>query len=224
MKQFLSGTRVTDCLQCHTENGFSPAIFTIESHKQSDFPLSGAHLAVPCFECHLKSEQWEFRQIGVNCNDCHEDIHAQYLDKKYYPEQNCKTCHMESRWNEISFDHSRTGYLLEGVHAKQSCHACHFKPDEQGRLVQRFSQLTAACLECHREVHHEQFGREPALCLKCHDYFDWEAGLFNHNQTAFPLDGKHKEVTCSKCHPRVNQDGQVFIKYKSISALCESCH
>ncbi|MGW8315721.1 MAG: cytochrome c3 family protein [Bacteroidales bacterium] len=223
-KQFITENRVTDCRQCHTENGFSPTLFTIERHNESPFALSGAHLAVPCFDCHRREERWEFRQIGINCNDCHEDIHAQYLDKKYYPDQNCRTCHTDTRWSEVSFDHSRTGYRLEGAHQRQTCRACHFKPDEQGRVVQRFSGLTNACLECHREAHHEQFGTEPTLCLKCHDYFDWKAGMFNHNQTAFPLDGRHKDVACAKCHPKMNDDGQPYTLYKPLSIQCESCH
>lgn len=223
-RQLVTENRVTDCSQCHTENGFSPTLFTIGRHNQSSFVLNGAHLAVPCFDCHRKDERWEFRQIGINCNDCHEDIHAQYLDNKYYPEQNCKTCHTDSRWSDIRFDHSLTGYKLEGAHASQSCRTCHINLDRKGQLVQRFSQLTTACLECHREVHHEQFGSEPTLCLKCHDYYDWEAGMFNHNQTNFPLDGKHQDIACAKCHPRVSEDGQVFIRYKPLSTLCESCH
>jgi len=224
LKQFVTGAQVTDCRQCHTENSFSPALYTIEQHNQLPFALTGAHLAVPCFDCHRKTERWEFRKIGINCNDCHEDIHARYLDKKYYPENNCTTCHQDSRWSEISFNHSLTGYILEGTHKEQSCRACHFKPDEQGQVVQRFSQLSTRCLECHREVHHDQFGTEPALCLKCHDYFDWKAGLFNHNQTAFPLDGKHQDVACGKCHPKEIEGGEIFVRYKPLSKQCESCH
>jgi len=223
-KQFVTENRVTDCQQCHTENGFSPALFTIERHNQSAFALNGAHLAVPCFDCHRKDERWEFRQIGINCNDCHEDIHAPYMDQKYYPGQDCRSCHQDTRWSEIHFNHALTGYKLEGSHSSQSCRACHLDLDQKGQLVQRFSSLTTACLECHREVHHEQFGTEPTLCLKCHDYDDWKAELFNHNQTEFPLDGKHKGVTCAQCHPKVVEGGQEFTRYKPLLTTCESCH
>jgi hypothetical protein len=211
-------------LECHTEKGFSPSLFTIEKHNQSSFGLGGAHVAVPCFDCHKKSERWEFRQIGLACNECHQDIHASVLDTKYYPEKKCTACHRDSRWNEIDFDHATTGYLLEGAHRQQTCRACHFKPAEEGRTVQQFSRLSSDCLECHREVHRGQFGSGSSSCLKCHDYFDWKAGLFNHDLTAFPLDGKHEMVACNECHPRMTDGGQSYTLYKPLSTKCESCH
>jgi hypothetical protein len=38
-RQFVTENGVTDCLQCHDENGFSPTLFTIERHNSSPFPL-----------------------------------------------------------------------------------------------------------------------------------------------------------------------------------------
>ena len=223
-KQFDTGPSVPDCSECHSENGFSPSLFTLEKHKQSPFALNGAHLAIPCFDCHKKTDRWEFRRIGKSCNNCHEDIHAAVLDQKYYPDKQCSACHKDSRWSDISFDHALTGYLLEGAHGKQSCSSCHFKAGEQGLRSQQFSQLSADCLDCHKEVHYGQFGSQGTSCLKCHDYFDWKAGLFNHNLTAFPLDGRHQNVACNKCHPKVTEEGQIYTRYKPISTTCESCH
>jgi hypothetical protein len=90
--------------------------------------------------------------------------------------------------------------------------------------VQQFSQLSPDCLGCHREVHNRQFGTGGTLCLKCHDYFDWKAGLFDHALTAFPLDGKHRDVACARCHPKVIEGDLIFTRYKPISTACESCH
>ena len=223
-KQFVSGSSAPDCSECHTEQGFSPALFTIRQHNSSPFVLDGAHLATPCFDCHRKADRWEFRQIGITCSDCHEDIHAAVLESKYYPDKQCTVCHKDSRWSDISFDHSLTGYRLEGEHGKQTCRACHSRSDQQGKTVQQFSQLSPDCLGCHREVHNRQFGTGGTLCLKCHDYFDWKAGLFDHALTAFPLDGKHRDVACARCHPKVIEGDLIFTRYKPISTACESCH
>jgi len=124
-------------------------------------------------------------------------------------------CHGSNKWSEVEFDHSKTGYILEGAHLRQSCRSCHFKPGEQSKEVQQFSQLSSSCTGCHKDEHQKQFG-EPVgtSCLKCHDYFDWTAGLFNHDQTAFPLDGKHKNVACNKCHPPVVTAQLSFTWYK----------
>ena len=224
-KQFAVQGRSPDCFDCHSTLGFEQSSFTIERHNDSPFQLTGAHLATPCFSCHKKSDKWSFREIGIKCFDCHKDIHESSLDKKYDQEPRCVNCHDSKRWSEIMFDHSRTGYKLEGSHLRQSCKSCHFKPGEQGIVVQQFSQLSTSCTECHKDAHQKQFEESAGIgCLKCHDYFDWTAGLFDHNQTAFPLDGKHKNVACVKCHPPVLTSQLTYTLYKLKSTTCESCH
>jgi hypothetical protein len=224
-KQFAVQGRSPDCFDCHSTLGFEQSSFTIERHNDSPFQLTGAHLATPCFSCHKKSDKWSFREIGIKCFDCHKNIHESSLDKKYDQEPRCVNCHDSKRWSEIVFDHSRTGYKLEGSHLRQSCRSCHFKPGEQGIVVQQFSQLSTSCTECHKDAHQKQFEESAGTgCLKCHDYFDWTAGLFDHNQTAFPLDGKHKNVACVKCHPPVLTSQLTYTLYKLKSTTCESCH
>jgi hypothetical protein len=224
-KQFAVQGRSPDCAECHSLLGFDRTSYTLEMHNESPFKLTGAHLATPCFTCHKKSNTWSFRQIGEKCVDCHKDIHESALDKKYYPQATCNSCHNSNRWNEITFKHSTTGYILEGAHQRQSCRSCHFKTAGQGIPVQRFSQLSTSCTECHKDPHQDQFDTSTdKSCLKCHDYFDWSAGLFDHNQSAFPLDGKHKDVACNKCHPSVVTAQLTYTLYKLKSYACESCH
>ena len=218
-KQFVTEERTPDCSECHSILGFEKSSFTIEMHNESPFKLTGAHLATPCFSCHKKGNTWSFREIGNKCKDCHKNIHETVMDKKYDPEPACVSCHSVNRWSEISFDHSKTGYILEGSHLKQSCRSCHFKASEQVFM------LSANCQSCHKDPHQDQFELSSGKsCLKCHDYFDWSAGMFDHNQTAFPLDGKHKNVACVKCHPPVLASQLSYTQYKLTSITCESCH
>ena len=54
--------------------------------------------------------------MGLDCKDCHTDIHKTFIQTKYYPEANCRICHTETRWADVGFDHSKTGFVLTGAH------------------------------------------------------------------------------------------------------------
>ena len=225
--QFAEKGVAPDCATCHTVDGFTPSTYTIEDHNQSEFALKGAHLATPCFACHKKpdNEKWQFREIGMRCIDCHEDIHDPYLDKKYYPKATCTSCHRETRWSDIDFDHKKTEYVLEGEHANKTCRDCHFKKEEDGNIHQQFKELTAACLNCHKDEHYGQFAERGDMgCTACHDYNNWKASRFDHNKTNFSLEGAHQHVACKECHKPVEAEQTTYILYKIPSYRCEDCH
>jgi hypothetical protein len=223
--QFSREGVVTDCSVCHDTKGFDQFSFTIERHNQGKFRLDGAHLAIPCISCHKKTANWNFRQIGIRCNDCHKNIHEGYLDPKYYPDGNCTTCHNPSRWSEIKYDHSVTGFALSGVHAIKDCRICHFKPDSSSRVVQKFSGMTTACSSCHQDIHFKQFEVGGLTnCLKCHTFEGWKIANFDHNTTAFKLDGKHQNVACAKCHKKITDGQKTYVLYKIKEWKCENCH
>ena len=163
--------------------------------------------------------------IGIRCADCHEDIHSAYIDKKYYPEATCESCHKESKWNEINFEHSKTKFMLEGAHQKQSCRACHFKKDELGVTHQEFMGLAMSCTNCHKDNHYSQFAENGVTnCVECHGFVDWKADKFDHNNTDFKLDGAHKNVACNDCHKPVVTHEPSYILYKIQNFRCEDCH
>ncbi|KAF0128565.1 MAG: Cytochrome c family protein [Bacteroidetes bacterium] len=214
-----------NCASCHTVNGFQGSSYSVEQHQASVFPLKGAHVATPCFECHKKTDVWSFREIGKDCNDCHKDIHQSYIDEKYYPQANCLSCHDEQSWGKVVFDHELTGFRLEGKHQQPSCRACHFKEEKDGTVTQRFSGLTEKCTVCHTDNHQQQFDVEGVTdCRKCHDFENWKATNFNHNTTKFPLVGKHAEIACTDCHKETIQNNTRFIPYKLSDYRCEACH
>src|SRR6185437_4886788 len=45
------------CEKCHTVNGFLPVLFTVDMHKDTRFPLEGAHRAVACNRCHKQDSR-----------------------------------------------------------------------------------------------------------------------------------------------------------------------
>jgi len=224
-RQFAVQGRSPDCSDCHSTLGFERSDFTIERHNQAAFKLTGAHLATPCFDCHKKSGKWSFREIGMDCIDCHSDIHEPYLDKRYYEEASCESCHSSNRWSDINFDHSKTNFALEGAHLSQSCRSCHFNTDDDGIQYQQFSELSSSCVSCHQDVHNGQFEDLGGTdCLKCHSYADWTASNFDHDGTAFKLDGRHKDLACIQCHRPVARAGITYTEYKLKNYACESCH
>jgi len=224
-KQFAKNGVSPDCSKCHSEKGFKLFSYTIEQHKAGAFPLRGAHEAIPCIDCHKKQIQWSFRDIGINCKDCHKDIHQSIITTKYYPEANCKICHKENRWDDISFDHSKTSFNLDGAHARNVCRSCHFRQDPSGIIKQQFSGLPKNCGECHKDRHFNQFEKNGNTnCAECHDSENWKASKFDHNNTAFKLDGKHINVACEKCHMPRQEGSNLYVLYKLKKFECESCH
>ncbi len=220
-----------DCAQCHTVNGFNEFNFTIEQHNAGAFQLKGAHLATPCFACHKKETitldtAWHFRDIGKRCNDCHKNIHQTFISDKYYPDANCQSCHNETKWSQVSFDHQKTNFTLDGAHAAKTCRDCHFKKDAKGSSIQRFMGMETNCESCHKDVHAGQFAVKNATdCSTCHATGAFKpAAKFDHSRTLFPLDGKHKDVACIKCHKPGKDKDKPYILYKIKEFKCENCH
>ena len=161
----------------------------------------------------------------MRCVDCHNNIHAPYLEEKYYPEENCKNCHDESRWNKIDFDHSITNFELLGKHQKQTCRNCHFKKDEAGLTHQRFAGLANSCTNCHSDIHNSQFEENGITdCVSCHDFNNWKASKFDHSKTDFKLEGVHEQLACKDCHKPTLVERTNYIVYKIKNFRCEDCH
>ncbi len=224
-RQFIKNGVAPDCSSCHTVKGFAGFTFTPDRHNMGSFPLRGAHIAIPCYECHKKQDKWSFRDIGINCKDCHSDIHQSFIQEKYYPGGSCRTCHAETRWNEVAFDHSQTNFDLTGAHAKQKCRSCHFGESVNGISGQRFMGLSEECSDCHSDNHFNQFAKNGKTdCTSCHDTGSWQATRFDHDNTEFRLDGKHENVQCSKCHKTIQSETKTYVEYKLKEFKCESCH
>ncbi|MBL0060762.1 MAG: hypothetical protein IPP40_04550 [bacterium] len=52
-------------------------------------------------------------------------------------------------------------------------------------------------------------------CQTCHTTNNWDAN-YNHNNTGFPLTGRHVQATCIQCHASGQYDG--------LPTTCASCH
>jgi hypothetical protein len=236
--EFANRPRKGDCEECHSVKGFRPALFTVEQHQQTSFVLRDAHLAVICSDCHgesgarFKSRTGRFTFASTACVDCHPDAHAGRV-AKYIEESSCRECHSEVAWTSVQFQHEKTGYRLEGKHAKVACGSCHHRADSTAAVGDIFAPVGRECRVCHTDIHHGQFadslmadnGVKDTRCERCHTPDDWHRVNFNHNtQTRFALDGAHAKVPCGGCH-KPTSDGQAsFVVYRMPDISCRACH
>jgi hypothetical protein len=124
----------------------------------------------------------------------------------------CEACHSASAWTPVTFDHSRTGFPLEGRHLFASCRGCH------GSSITFREPLPTNCAACHRDVHTGEFGNR---CASCHDARDWTSrfGPDAHRRTNFPLTGRHAAIPCEECH--LDQRDRSFTR---AAVDCLACH
>ncbi len=193
----------TDCAQCHQPEGFGAPHSLFNHDRMSRFPLEGKHKQIACADCHPKGH---YKPIDPACRTCHADENPH---GDTFGTDPCSNCHTPTAWNKTHFDHSRTGFALEGKHQDQACFRCHPNGTELEDDTQR------DCSYCHTDVHSAQF--KGTGCDECHKAFEyWNIPLFNHEISRFDLTGRHQLVPCGGCH----QEGH----YKPIDSSCSNCH
>jgi len=214
---------------------FNPGPLNAQSGRALGGVTSHAEIGDNCESCH--TAPWESETMADRCVVCHTDIAAQLQDVESLHGtilQNnldlaCRDCHAEHRGPEASltvidteeFPHEAVGFSLHG-HQQTSagepftCGDCH-----QADIT---SFTTDSCHNCHLQMdaqfsitHRITFSPD---CLACHDGVDHYGDDFDHNQFAFPLTGKHTEVSCSGCH----QNAHTIADLQSASQDCFSCH
>lgn len=223
---FKNRAQGSQCEACHTELGFAPPRYTLVQHQETRFPLTGAHLALPCIVCHTDDQGkslyfWE----EVTCQVCHENPHGTQFSR-YEKEINwCASCHTTHSWRALKFDHDSTNFSLLGRHGRIACGECHTK---SGAFI-RYAGVATACESCHADIHEGQFklldGVNP--CERCHGFETWQIDNFDHDAlTRFPLAGQHENVVCEKCHFLEQKRSGVkpTVRFTPIAHNCQDCH
>ncbi|MEN9799383.1 MAG: hypothetical protein RL653_3079 [Pseudomonadota bacterium] len=238
------------CTSCHNEedwhhisNGAADRAF----HQKTAFPLQGAHVDVACVACHgpFPGEKARFKGLPHDtCARCHVDAHEGQLGAPGSA-PDCGVCHTVQAFTPVHFgmeDHARTRYPLEGAHRAVPCAHCH-PPSAavKARIPARLLQFLAArkrpahfshaaldldkplgeCASCHRDVHAGQF--EGQGCERCHAVTSFTEVAFDHGRDSrYPLEGKHAEVACDRCHASPGRGEAV--RYKPLETACRACH
>ena len=239
--QFQAAPYLNRCETCHTVQGFRPSTFALSLHKSTRFPLLGAHLAIPCGECHKTASAGplkgaaQFRFDDRTCTACHRDPHRGQFRERMARLQNgkaagCEACHSVSSWKDLErFDHSSTKFVLTGAHRAVACADCHRPPKLETNLLNvDFKAAPKQCEECHTDPHAGQFANavKATPCAGCHVTQKWKPSTFDHDtRTAFPLQGVHKNVRCNRCHTLAKTvDERTVTFYKPTPKECAACH
>lgn len=195
-----------------------------------------------CLSCHAGGKGVP----DVKCLDCHKEIRV-FVEKKTgfhgLATKSCRECHSDHKGRDFdavafdinNFDHSVTGYKLEGKHAELKCTDCHTEKRTKKHIRPndtRFLGLAKSCVSCHKadDVH---FFKEPWRkkdCNACHGMKSWTQDIrFDHAKDAkYKLEGKHAELKCAECHvPKTKKKGAPHSIYdwpQLESRACLSCH
>ncbi len=179
-----------------------------------------AELETECINCH---EPFDKSTQTAQCLACHTEIREDLASDSGFhgrsltdDNQECKNCHTEHEGRQADivfldvdvFNHELTDFVLRDSHSEITCVSCH-EPDK------RYAEAPSSCNACHREdePHRGELGES---CGDCHQETRWDDIEFNHDETDFPLTGKHADSECASCH--VNE------RYEGTPTDCYACH
>ncbi len=179
-----------------------------------------AEYEAQCEKCHASFDKDRQRLL---CLDCHEEIAEDVGKERGFHGRidgidrvQCNQCHREHEGRDAdivqlsiaTFDHNQTDFALKDSHTQIKCTSCH-APDKFYR------DAPSTCVECHNSADPHE-GRLGDQCDDCHSASQWSDAPFDHSQTEFALEDKHRDVACAQCHA-----GQ---RYAETPTECHSCH
>jgi len=208
-----------NCSTCHSTITWTTATF---NHSTTGWALTGSHQmapagkAVACTDCHV-GNNYTFTVANTDCYGCHQVAWQSTTTlggavpnhiTSGFPTSQCATCHDTVLWSTGKFDHSTTGWPLQGAHVTTPCASCHMGANPFG--------LTAAntdCYGCHQaawlstqtlggQVPNHIAAAFSTTCISCHTTWvttGWLGATLSsaqHNWFRIP----HHGSVCSDCH------------------------
>lgn len=191
----------TTCDSCHRASDASWGGGSGFNHG-AVFALVGVHATQPCVACHRNNV---YRGTARDCVGCHLAQYTATTAPNHaaagFP-TTCDACHRatDTRWTGVTFNHS--AFALQGVHATQTCAACHRNNVYRG--------TARDCVGCHLSRYNSTTNPNhpaagfPTTCESCHRGTDtsWTQGRFAHTQ--FPISSGRHAVPCAQCHTTAN--------------------
>ncbi|MEW5829005.1 MAG: cytochrome c3 family protein [Chloroflexota bacterium] len=207
------------CRECHPEHrGAQASLTELTSegfpHEMLGYSLKGHAQRsdgqdFTCADCH--ADDITVFEAGA-CEDCHRQMDPVYTQTHLlWVGTGCLACHDGLDTYGSGFSHITTGYPLTGKHNEALCSACHL----DARTSNDLKNTPRECSACHLkdDAHQSRFGQD---CGQCHSPDGWTPATFDHDLSAFKLEGEHREVRCEECH--VNDI------YKGTPQACVDCH
>jgi hypothetical protein len=233
-----------NCSTCHNTITWLTAVF---DHSTTGWPLTGSHQLAPagkvvaCTDCHV-GNNYTFTAANTDCYGCHQTawtstqtiggVVPNHITAGFSTAM-CSTCHDTISWADGKFDHSTTGFPLQGPHMLpprtavtgaigpmvNACTDCHIG----GNYTTGYP--TTDCYGCHQTYYTnaQNYGANvpnhvtanyPTACISCHTPWvtqAWLGAVFTHTFFRIP----HHSSVCSDCHI-------VTTDYKQFA--CTSCH
>src|SRR5437899_2590994 len=218
-----------NCSTCHNTTTWTTAIF---DHSTSGWPLTGSHQMAPagkanaCTDCHVNNN-YNLTSANTDCYGCHQAAwnstptfggNVPNHITAGFPTSLCSTCHDTVVWSDGKFDHTATGFPLQGPHMLRprttvtgavgsmvnACTDCHIGANYTTGYP------TTDCYGCHQTyfVNAQTYGTNvpnhvtanyPTTCVSCHTTWvttAWLGAVFNHTYFRIP----HNGSSCSDCH------------------------
>lgn len=146
-QQFAAEMAQGGCASCHTS-----AAWDVPNIAHETWPLTGAHAAARCEQCHTQNYQDAPRE----CEGCHEDLHRGQF-RFTEPVRGCEDCHTSQSFKVTDFNHeSQASYALLGKHAEAECSKCHREQElSDGQLSPLWRLPYSECRDCHGDPHKE---------------------------------------------------------------------
>jgi len=204
------------CSDCHTPDGWVDRPQMRRDHDATALPLVGAHAMTDCGACHAGPVGSFYVGTPIDCYDCHSDQYLATTEPNHQSAgfgTDCIQCHgvFAATWGSGDFIHS-SAFPLTGAHRTVDCLSCHSNG---------YQGTPTDCVACHQDDYDSTTDPDhaaalmPTDCRVCHNTTAWEPAFFNHNLTAFPLTGAHRNQDCLACH----QNG-----YTGTPSECVACH
>lgn len=170
------------CAECHTAVAWSDTK-TLDQHRRTRMPLTGAHASVDCAACHKRQAERVYSDTPSDCYSCHrEDYRKVNPQIHHLGDQNgpftreCGTCHQTTAWKPAyavptmmartlsTADHDAVFALSTGSHKAFECSSCH---------VDSRRAKAVRCDGCHTSVmlrteHARPVAAVASGCLRCH--------------------------------------------------------
>ena len=96
-----------ECNACHSTVAWKPSAF---DHTRTQFPLTGAHPAVPCSQCHVNGI---YQGTSTQCSSCHTQQYNAVLSPKHTQPSfslDCIVCHTTVAGHPSTFDYNKTRF------------------------------------------------------------------------------------------------------------------
>lgn len=213
-------------------------------HVKTGFPLTGAHVSLPCETCHI---QGTFKGTPKKCETCHTPgsrvQSATVKPSNHIPtNQACNQCHSSTAsWKVARFTHvgvmprqcgqCHNNSIAPGKPANhpatnQPCDTCHRTTTWMSAAFTHLGVMPGACATCHGSTATRKPSNHIPTSLSC-DACHTTGGTFTTSRFTHSATQGVLPLQCATCHngsfTAMNALGK-HANHVATTASCDTCH